>query len=217
MVGLEVVGAHGSLQINENYENLYLTQKGTISILTGLASTPYTIDIAGNMPLLFIGPTTTDAHIVVAGRVLISASVWRYTLYAHSLNNPSSFLVNIPYYIFDVTVPTDSGFGLQVFKANGELAFDSGSKFLRIKQVIQMTSIANSYTVGPNSIAMIDSTVFWIQQTSGSSSAVFGTCVRVNGNNVTTRGGAVVSPNSTPAYVPPEYLPRIIVADSTNL
>lgn len=111
--GLQVIGSHGIIQVDENFSNLAYRGSGSFSgslTLSGL-----------NFPVLAFRPGnvqgTSISRIVAGGG---GNFTWHFT--GSGSGN---------YWLFDI--PEQSGsFGLQVFRADGSLAFDSGRRYMKV-------------------------------------------------------------------------------------
>lgn len=131
--GLQVWNASSTIQITDSYANLVFKEKRTLTLSGGGGtvqnprSATFTVNSAN--PLLAFG---AGGMACLTNRSQVSAGVWSYTVHC-----PASSLV---VYIFDTVVPAAGSYGLQVFKADGSLAYDSTHKYAKIAAVLQPTA-----------------------------------------------------------------------------
>lgn len=135
--GLQVINEYGTIQIDQDYINLCLSAKGTMTTSNDGLVHPQpmevaTISVNGSNPLLALrGPTGKRLNVE---RVSVSGNIFTFRVKSQS---SSSFTFS--YWVFDKAewaMSGNLGVGLQVFKGNGEVAFDSGSRPLRIVDVV---------------------------------------------------------------------------------
>lgn len=136
--GLQIIGDHGVVQIDQDYSNLVMIAKGTHSWSAYDGSFTLTLPTVAT-PLLAIRTSTP---------------VWVYTNNAIGTTSYvfySSSAGSCTYYLFDKSIAATGSHGLQVFKANGELAYHSSWPILRIGNMVQVThgmSVGASTSVG---------------------------------------------------------------------
>lgn len=120
----------GYIQITEAYSNLTFKQKITVSTPggTGLGGTAvngtFTVSSV-NSPVLAFRTT----GYVTLDQVTVSGSNWTYRI-LHTGTSVDVYVFDYPNY-----AQSPGSFGLQVFKADGSLAFDSTMKYARIDLV----------------------------------------------------------------------------------
>lgn len=136
-VGLEVRNDFNTIVIDSNYSNLLLGQQGSVSVNlvdtygSGITLYSGSITTAVKNPQLFF-KNTNGAYVAVYNATYDVNS----TVFSIYTNAGGSF----NYLIFGTDIPLSSNnYGLQVFKEDGTLAFDSGSKILKYETVIQMS------------------------------------------------------------------------------
>lgn len=118
----------GDVQIDDNFFNLALTGKYSVSCTPNLNLQSGSLTISGKSPVVaFSGPGYVAIH-------SMSQSGNNFTF---------NFIVNtaqtITAYVFDV--PTSSGnFGLQIFNDNEELTFDSSRPYMKIVKDIDFSN-----------------------------------------------------------------------------
>ncbi len=130
-VGLTVYGEHGFVQITEAYGNLALRQKSTVTpassgraALAFSASRPFVCIQSAN-PVALLGSSN-------------SGTDWTVNFSAPA---QAPFTV----YVFDEPTASSGQPGLQVFKPDGSLAFDSGLAYLKVAGVVTPPSGAPAY------------------------------------------------------------------------
>lgn len=126
--GLQVHNSSGVLQIDETFKNLVFIQKGTLP--AGSPGSPGTLTLSGRATPVLVLAGSTPA---IIWSVSSSGGTYTYTVYGGTDT----------YYLFDVPpAPSLHGFGLQVFDASGNCAFDSNRKYMRPKgeKTTNMTS-----------------------------------------------------------------------------
>lgn len=140
--GIRVVNDSGTVQIDDQYSNLRLIQKGTVPI--GKTE----VSIAGSFPILVLrleqpvggGP---DLYVFQEACVRRGAS-WVYTI-GTTLGGVAKPGTVVEYYAFDKAAPRTSTFGMQTFNSSGELIYDANEKYLKILRSIH---VANFKTIG---------------------------------------------------------------------
>lgn len=126
--GFQVLNDDGVYQITSDYRNLHMVAKGTATLSgptykDGGDRATYTATIVRTgteMPFLAI----RSANLVGYTEYTVSGTT-TYTLYSLSSGT-------VDWWFFDLIDPVSTSFGLQVFKADGSLAYDSGANGLRL-------------------------------------------------------------------------------------
>lgn len=221
--GIQVISDNNTLQIDENYSNLRVVQQGTLNVIVRNTTVPGgsnsggSLTVTGRTPMLFFGPNTSDTAIIIASRTQ-SGSSFTFKVYARSQTLSDGAVASIPYCVFDSVPSTSSGnFGLQIYKEDGKLAFDSSWKYLRISGVFQPTTEITSVSLPTaSSFAMIDATWLYLQQISSSFSVVTGFGISIYGNNAYLRSVPISNTVSSFAPFPGRPLPRIVFADTSG-
>lgn len=140
--GIQILNTTGSVQVDETYSNFYLTAKGSvtiadITIASGASTRGAMVTVNGSSPLLaWRGAPATVQYVSRIG------NSWTYTLLSSAANGTA-----VHWYAFDSceNYAPSVGHGLQVFRADGKLAFDSTALFLRPKQLITRSVLGGSY------------------------------------------------------------------------
>lgn len=143
--GLDIYNDYGTLQINEKYSNLLFMLKGTLTVST--LSDQYTYSykavlyVPGINPEIYINSAGT-AYVAIGSKTPVSNG-WNFTIYASSP-------VTLTYYVFDTNGLPSGNFGLQVFKEDRTLVYDSSCKVLQIVDIFSlgMPSSQRTYPTG---------------------------------------------------------------------
>lgn len=136
--GFNITNDNGYTQVDQNYSNLALIQKGTVTVNTLLdGNYTTTITFTGRVsPVLAIRPPLN-------GTVGIDYYASSTDPTSRTYRFWSSSIITVEYWLFDsnAAMPT-SGYGINVYKANGSGAWSSEWKTLRISDY---RAISNSY------------------------------------------------------------------------
>ena len=133
--GLEIFNDSNTIVLESNYSNFMLSAKGSVQTTpfnTGAGGIQYlaTVTTDTKNPQIFF--SNTNGSFIAIPRISLSGTTTTFHI------NSSTQQVNLSYYIFSTDIPPVGGnFGLQVFKEDRSLAFDSSSKFLRYETVVQ--------------------------------------------------------------------------------
>jgi hypothetical protein len=124
--GLQIFNDSGFVQIDANYLNMELKQRGNFSLPGNGTGAQKRIDIqfAGESPIIAIN-CSDYCFPFVSGR---NGNTTTFSIYNSSANNVSG-----EFYIFDNSNNnslSDSGF--QVFNEQGRLVFDAGKLYMRV-------------------------------------------------------------------------------------
>lgn len=122
--GLQVVGTHGVVQVDQNYFNLVLRAKGTVS--TGFQQR-FDITYTGTTPMVAFRCLNTT---IALQYITKSGSTFTYHYIS---SNPDT----ITYYIFDRPPTTASNFGLSIWDGSGNLVFSSDYSPMRLVSAVQ--------------------------------------------------------------------------------
>jgi hypothetical protein len=121
--GFQIIGDHGAVQVDENFVNLGLTAKGSVSMpaSAGLLAQA-TITVTGDTPILCIRPLSTYASIY---SVTKSGNQFTYTLVG-GFTGSAAAAETFDWYVFDkMPAGTAGSVGIEVRDANGTTTFNS--------------------------------------------------------------------------------------------
>lgn len=133
--GLRIIGSHGVAQIDHEYRNLTLIEKGTLNLATR--------DIGFSEPIYYglVGPKSGLTSPVLALRPLgdTSCGVWYLSRaggnWTWQIDGTSGApgAGQVEWFLFDVAPSAPaSGFGLAVYTPAGEVAFHHNMKPMRV-------------------------------------------------------------------------------------
>lgn len=137
--GLQVWGDHGFVQISDSYSNLVYRSKHTVTLYGNgevLNGTRGTIDISAVTPMLGI---VSGFMVGLQSCYSIGTNLWRCEFL--SGGNGGQFTL----YVFDQQVGTGGNVGMQVFRGDGALIFDTNNRYARIKGVVRRPAGAPGY------------------------------------------------------------------------
>jgi len=204
--GLQVIGDHGVLQIDELYRNMAKRASGTWG----------TPSLANAVSAIIANRTLNTAGVHIGG-LNISGSTWEWK----ARTSP----ISTSYWIFDVPVSTGN-IGLQVFDATGALVFDSINDYLKVVGVYELnypsTPFAGYTQPGGKTHAWIQMDGgFWEKDNISGLTDQGGYAVYMNGSGqlvtvhtlaLGTRSGAAV--NGSIINI---RKPRVVVVDVTGM
>ena len=147
--GFQIINDSGIVQVDQDYKNVGLSAKGTLSGVydhTPSGTTrpvyTYTLDVSAySFPIVAI-----DATFPVAGYPRTQST----GIYKFISNQAGSF----NYYIFSLTSPqyySTENVGVQVFNGDGTLAFDSRIRYPKLVDVYittGFTTVSHTYAAG---------------------------------------------------------------------
>lgn len=114
--GFQVIGDGGVVQIDENYINYGFIQKGTVDTSYAYNSS---VEITGDAPIICLRALNTFVSIQAVGKL---GNTYTYTFRGTADET-------IEWFLFDKVPPGSAApFGLNVYKADGTLAYSSTSK-----------------------------------------------------------------------------------------
>jgi hypothetical protein len=152
--GFQSFNDGNTVQIDQDYAGFALRQKGSVNMIYDTDPHPnpmrigsVTVTGAQNPIVAFNGPAAIAMH-----GVQVSGSTRTFQFRAQS---SSDFTMN--YWVFDnaaVGQGINTGFGLQVFKADGTLAWDSNMKTLRVVDVINITPPTDTQFLNSGGLGM---------------------------------------------------------------
>lgn len=127
--GLQIINTGNSVQIDQDYRNLCLRQKGnavtTTTLPSGMGSYA-SFNVTGlTSPIIAVGGNVTA----------VPQTYWDAPNARHGflLSTTGGIGTSIPYYIFDVPAELGSTYGFQVRTASGQLIFDALQPPLRVR------------------------------------------------------------------------------------
>lgn len=197
----------GNVQIDENYKNLFLAQKGTVSTSSGSA----TVTITGaRLPIIAI--RSTAGQIGWAG--MSNPSSGTFNFFIKSQNATQSF----DYWIFDsATNLALPNFGLLVKNASGEVVFRSDKLPLRVDSAVTLTagSSATITTTAGRKSAIIFGTPF-VYASDPLNPVYYTQSARATSDNTMTVGLIFVNDINGLALSIDTFQNRCIMVDVTN-
>lgn len=157
IAGLRIVGDSNTVQIDSSFSTPNLVKTGLISpkvtpARDGVANAPF-VDSGSNSSMLFIG--NTSGAIVCVQPIIVNGFV-RYRFF-------SSSAVTVRYYLYDnkpSILSSSSTFGLQIFKEDGSLYYDSGGGLLLINQIVPVPFDGQASASMVKPIAMLAAQVY---------------------------------------------------------
>ncbi|MFJ2989944.1 hypothetical protein ACIPF8_18925 [Collimonas sp. NPDC087041] len=136
--GLQVVGSHGVIQVDQNYFNLQFKQSGWVTT-SNVANSYVEFSVSAINPLIVLKSPDAVATIIATTR---SGNTYTYRIAAATATT-------VYWYLFDSSVPTPSnGYGLRVYNSAGQLTFDSGTRALKIYSLLSDVSVGSGTTGG---------------------------------------------------------------------
>ncbi|WP_426106351.1 hypothetical protein [Massilia sp. TSP1-1-2] len=148
--GFQVIGEHGSTQIDDTYFNFACVAKGTINMPASANSsvnlyglTPVTLTMDGTYPMLFIAPKNTVACV---SRVAATGASHEFTIHGGLTEAGQPLAESFSWFLFDrPPPPVLHGSGLQVFNAAAQCTFDSNYPPMRIAGLLTVpTGLADA-------------------------------------------------------------------------
>lgn len=128
--GVQIIGDSGVIQIDQNYFNVELQSKQTISTIAGEA-----IWQAGQSRLVVTTNINTAPYVAIKP-IANEIGLWRSELSGSTLTLTyfcqAPIGTQIQVYFFGNPSSSPSNFGLQVFNELGELTYDSNRKYARV-------------------------------------------------------------------------------------
>lgn len=131
--GIQIINTHNTIQIDENFLNYRLISKSqqtsgpkNISDSEGFAFVGCKLAVSGLDVLVAV---RSAASVALVSTVSRGAELWDLCIAV-----PSGAVVE--FYLYRPGIPRDSGYGLQVFDASGNLVFDALSPTLRVVEAV---------------------------------------------------------------------------------
>lgn len=130
-VGIQIIGEHGAVQIDETFSCLALRSSGAATLSVGggdLANgCSAAVTVTGEFPIIAFRPGVP----VALWYTERSGSTWTFHFIAERANAGQSFA----WYVFDRPLNIGSTYGAQVFDASGRLVFDALQKYVRVQDL----------------------------------------------------------------------------------
>lgn len=219
--GITVFNDNNIIQVDADFSNWVMIDKGsfyrnqvgnsTDAPLTGPGEKneePNTLYIIANAINPIIAVRTQRWHRI--WRELISPSLWRFKI-TFGYGSQNSWNMLVQWYVFDKITQVSGNFGLQTFDENGNIVFNSNSKYMKVLDVVYKDEVSwfnsnntEKYTPDNPKIETIGSypgkdfaTIFGQQACSwyeysggfGYESGIPGVQVRFTDNSVVSRTG----------------------------
>lgn len=206
--GLQIVGEHGVLQIDENYRNLSLRLRGTDASMSSLLIPA----ISYTNPLIAI--RTADVGGGLIYQYSASGADLSFNVYGNA----------VTYWVFDVPINTSNTVGFQVFNSSGQLVFDTKNEYLKVVGVYTLNYPSTAFTgitqpAGKNYAIIHIDTGKWTQAAAGAAPADLGgfaAYFNTGGQLVTNYGPGTLYQGGAAAKVNVRA-PTVMVIDVTNM
>lgn len=136
--GITIYNAAGKVQIDENYSNYAIYQKGSSLVPSRGYVTVYFNPVGGLIPMIYLRAMESGATFAIE-----SVTSSSFVLVNHAY--PSRGIVVDWFTCFPISAlgPSGDAYGFRVFKPNGTVCFDSGREVPRIFHVQQLPAIAD--------------------------------------------------------------------------
>lgn len=146
--GLLVKNSRGNLQIDENYINLQLKQKLTVTLKDNTPpnwgggsnvwrTSRYTLDASNHPNCIIAVGFTNQANITIPLSVLRIGNNWHIDAYS----KVAGLQVDVFIFAFDGGYYTTGKYGLRVFNSEGKETFNSNKRYLKV-----LTAINGDYS-----------------------------------------------------------------------
>lgn len=139
--GLQITNPSGTIQIDENYANLAIIEKRTVSAAQGGAyDSALKVDVTVTSDFPFIAIKCARPCAITKIQRAGTSSTAIYTISVAPSGNPpwASFPVDV--YVFGRTKQFADGVGLQVFDSTGKITYDSNNAYADIVGMITSTT-----------------------------------------------------------------------------
>lgn len=182
--GLIVTSDSGTIQIDSSFSTPTLEQSGNIFAVNPVTTPPsganfITTSKPGSM--LFVG--NTSGRYVSVIREILSGGTTKYSF----VSWPEG---NVDYYLYSEfpDISSGAGYGLQVFKEDGSLYFDSSRKLLLIQDILPVSGagLTSHSLPSGNYAALIATQSFAARRASPSNTQLITLGVRVDSDAVHT-------------------------------
>lgn len=148
--GFEVTGDNSNLQIYQDYSNYHLRSSGHFTAGSFSAAGNYDaytarISVSNTeSPVLCLRPTGQGVYVSTAVR---SGNTARWDVVA-----PKTSGISVYWYVFDSGVSSqDQSPGVTVYRANGDVAFNSNAKFMSVVGTTNLTKLSAGTNSPPTS------------------------------------------------------------------
>ena len=178
--GFSINNDFGQTVVNENYTNMALVEKGTISMTTRhlSAGNPFTAVLTRTglvNPIIFIRPSAQSASgswdLGVGVDTKYDNGTYTFRFWGGMASGRSC-----DWWLFDSTAPAPTMLhGLAVYKPSGDAAWYSSWKVLRISQVVALPQLYQNQ----NDLYIDAEPILQITQAHTATYAVSGTCSRL--------------------------------------
>ena len=139
--GITIYNASGTVQIDENYSNYAIYQKGASVVPSKGAVTVYFNPVGGLIPMIYL-------RSVGSGAAFSIESITPSSFVLVNRTHPNFRDIVVDWFsCFPISAigPSGDAYGFRVFKANGALCFDSGREVPRIFHVQQLPASTSEY------------------------------------------------------------------------
>ncbi len=139
-VGFQVWNDWGTTQVDQDHITLAMSAKGSITMTLDPATHPQpmrigSVTVTGDNPIIAFAPSTPGVFVNLL-RQSRNGDQWTFHFRAQAGAN-----FTLAYWTFDKperAMTGGDGFGIQVFRDDGGIAFDSGMKPLRVVEVADL-------------------------------------------------------------------------------
>lgn len=135
--GTKIRNNNNQIVIDQDYQNLSIVRTGKVTI----TDDGVIISYKGKTPLFFIVPTSKPVTVIPKLR---TDGTIDYSLIASTWYGDNHSSVTISYVIFDVGASSSDKYGMRVYNATGAVVFDSGRKYMRVKDIIPASNVFTS-------------------------------------------------------------------------
>ena len=141
--GITIYNAAGKVQIDENYSNYAIYQKGSSWVPSRGVVTVYFNPVGGLIPMVYLRSMESGGGFAIES---ITSSSFVLVNHAYNPNYPNFRDIVVDWFTcFPISAlgPSGDAYGFRVFKPNGTVSFDSGREVPRIFHVQQLPAIAD--------------------------------------------------------------------------
>jgi hypothetical protein len=147
MVGLTVYNNSGYVQINEDYQNFELKQIANDN--TTQQSADFYTDVSSGYKQVALNALSTPVLAFGCGFQAVMPSMlnspsWTNNLYNYRVDVVGGIGSYVPTWVFDMSFEYGGSGMLMVYTANGQVAYNSDKKYLRILEAGTLASNSNS-------------------------------------------------------------------------